>query len=197
MTSRTHRVRRPLVAVAAFAMGAAAWSGPASAVDTAQLQGRDQAEGQGPGQQRQNDREVRFATFNASLNRFTEGELVADLSTPDDAQAAAVAEIIQRVRPDVLLVNEFDFDAAHEALRLFQRNYLSVPHNGARAIRYPYRYTAPSNTGVPSGFDLDNDGSVGGPNDAFGFGFFPGQFGMAVYSKYPINRSGEIGRAHV
>ena len=44
---------------------------------------------------------ARFSTFNASLNRFTEGELVADLSTPDDAQAAAVAEIIQRVRPDV------------------------------------------------------------------------------------------------
>ncbi len=27
---------------------------------------------------------------------------------------------------------------------------------------------------------------MGGPNDAFGFGFFPGQYGMAVYSMYPI-----------
>ena len=27
---------------------------------------------------------------------------------------------------------------------------------------------------------------MGGPNDALGFGFFPGQFGMVVYSKYPI-----------
>jgi hypothetical protein len=45
---------------------------------------------------------------------------------------------------------------------------------------------APSNTGIPSGFDLNNDGAVGGPDDAFGFGFFPGQFGMVVYSKYPI-----------
>jgi hypothetical protein len=25
------------------------------------------------------------------------------------------------------------------------------------------------------------------PDDAFGFGFFPGQFGMAVFSKYPID----------
>jgi hypothetical protein len=186
------RVRRPLVAVAVFALGAAAWSGPASALDTAQfrIQCQGQGAGQGVGRQQQADRQVRFATFNASLNRFTEGELVEDLSTADDPQAAAVAEIIQRVRPDVLLVNEFDYDANHEALQLFQRNYLSVPHNGARAIRYPYRYTAPSNTGVPSGFDLDNDGSVGGPNDAFGFGFFPGQFGMAVYSKYPIDSDG-------
>jgi Endonuclease/Exonuclease/phosphatase family len=131
---------------------------------------------------------ARFATFNASLNRAAEGELVADLSTPDDAQAGAVAEVIQRVRPDVLLINEFDFDAAGLAARLFQRNYLSVGHNGARPIHYPFRFVAPSNTGIPSGFDLDNDGTVGGGNDAFGFGAFPGQFGMAVYSRYPILR---------
>ncbi|MBA3252251.1 MAG: endonuclease/exonuclease/phosphatase family protein [Geodermatophilaceae bacterium] len=130
---------------------------------------------------------VRFATFNASLNRSVEGELVADLSTPDDAQAANVAEIIQRTRPQVLLVNEFDYDAAGEARQLFQDNYLSVPHNGADPIDYPYSYAAPSNTGVPSGFDLNNDGTVGGPDDAFGFGFFPGQFGMAVYSMFPID----------
>jgi hypothetical protein len=28
---------------------------------------------------------------------------------------------------------------------------------------------------------------IGGPDDAFGFGFFPGQFGMAVYSMFPID----------
>jgi Endonuclease/Exonuclease/phosphatase family len=133
-------------------------------------------------------RSARFATFNASLNRAAEGELVADLTTPDDVQAQAVAEVIQRVRPDVLLINEFDFDAEGLAARLFQRNYLSVGHNGARPIAYRYRFVAPSNTGIPSGFDLDNNGAVGGPNDAFGFGAYPGQFGMAVYSRYPILR---------
>jgi hypothetical protein len=130
---------------------------------------------------------VRFSTFNASLNRSNAGALAAELATPGSAQPAAVAEIVQRVRPDVLLVNEFDFDPA--ALGLFQTNYLSRSHNGSTGIDYPYRYIAPSNTGVPSGFDLDNNGSVGGPNDAFGFGFFPGQFGMAVYSMYPIQTS--------
>ena len=134
------------------------------------------------------ERSARFATFNASLNRAAEGELVADLSTPDDVQAQAVAEVIQRVRPDVLLINEFDFDAAGLAARLFQHNYLSVGRNGARPISYPFRFVAPSNTGIPSGFDLDNNGSVGGPNDAFGFGAYPGQFGMAVFSRYPILR---------
>jgi hypothetical protein len=130
---------------------------------------------------------ARFATFNASLNRGAEGQLMADLSTPDSQQAANVAEVIQRVRPDVLLVNEFDFDPDGRALALFQDNYLSVSRNGSRPIHYPYRFAAPSNTGVPAGFDLNNDGTVGGPDDAFGFGAFPGQFGMAVYSKYPID----------
>jgi hypothetical protein len=129
---------------------------------------------------------VRFATFNASLNRNAPGQLIEHLSTPDNAQAATVAEIIQRARPDVLLINEFDFDADGTAARLFQQNYLSLPHNGAAPIQYPYRFVAPSNTGIPSGLDLNNDGSVGGPDDAFGFGFFPGQFGMAVYSMHPI-----------
>jgi hypothetical protein len=133
-------------------------------------------------------RTVRFATFNASLNRNTAGQLVTDLSTPDNVQAKTVAEIIQRVRPDVLLINEFDFDDG-AAARLFQDNYLSVPQNGAAPIQYAYVYQAPSNTGVPSGFDLDNDGAVGGPNDALGFGLFPGQFGMIVYSRYPIDHA--------
>jgi hypothetical protein len=133
--------------------------------------------------------EVRFATFNASLNRNLEGQLISDLSTPGNAQAATVAEIIQRTRPDVLLINEFDFDADGRALRLFQDNYLSVGQNGADPLVYPYRFSAPSNTGIPSGFDLDNNDFVGGANDAFGFGFFPGQFGMAVYSRYPILES--------
>ncbi|WP_406249124.1 endonuclease/exonuclease/phosphatase family protein [Microbacterium sp. M] len=131
--------------------------------------------------------DARFATFNASLNRGVEGQLVSDLSKPGNAQADAVAEIIQRAKPDVLLINEFDYDAEGEALRLFQDNYLSVPHGDAEAVTYPYRYTAPVNTGVPSGFDLNNNGQVAGGDDAWGFGLFPGQYGMAVYSKFPID----------
>lgn len=129
---------------------------------------------------------VRFAQFNASLNRSDAGQLITDLSTPDNDQARAVAEIIQRVNPDVLLINEFDYDENLEAATLFQNNYLGVSQNGADAIEFPYVYAAPSNTGIPSEFDFDNNGEVGGPGDAFGFGFFPGQFGMVVFSKYPI-----------
>lgn len=129
--------------------------------------------------------ELRIATFNASLNRAAPGELVADLSTPDDPQAREVAEVVQRARPDVLLVNEFDY--APEAVDLFRDNYLEVGQNGAAPIEYRYAFIAPSNTGVPSGFDLNDDGIVGGPDDGLGFGFFPGQFGMLVLSRFPVD----------
>ena len=130
---------------------------------------------------------VRFASFNASLNRFNAGDLITDLSTPDNDQAQAVAEIIQRTRPEVLLINEFDYDEDGVAARLFQDNYLSISQNGAEPIVYDDVFQAPSNTGIPSGRDFDKNGSVGGPNDAFGFGFFPGQYGMVVYSQHPID----------
>ncbi|GAB3429999.1 endonuclease/exonuclease/phosphatase family protein [Actinophytocola sediminis] len=131
--------------------------------------------------------EVRFATFNASLNRGAAGQLVTDLSTPDNPQASEVAEVIQRNRPDVLLINEFDYVPDNTAADLFRENYLEHGQHGARPIDYPYAFVAPSNTGVPTGFDLNRDGQVGTGDDAHGFGLFEGQYGMLVLSKYPID----------
>jgi Endonuclease/Exonuclease/phosphatase family len=140
--------------------------------------------------------EVRFATYNLSLNRPQQGMLRDHLANPDvddvfRRQAKNVAEVIQRVQPDVVLINEFDFDP--EAARLFARNFLAVSQNGAPAATYRHWFVAPSNTGIATGFDLNNNGvavtTPGAPgygDDAFGFGAFPGQFGMVVYSKYPI-----------
>ena len=127
------------------------------------------------------DREVRFATFNASLNRFNAGDLVTEL---EDAVAGTVTDQLQAVLDiiaindaDVLLINEFDYDADERAAELF-----------AHLSGYRYWFTAPSNTGIDSGFDLDNDGLLGGPGDAYGFGFHEGQFGMLVLSRYPISK---------
>ncbi|MEA5544578.1 endonuclease/exonuclease/phosphatase family protein, partial [Limnoraphis robusta CCNP1324] len=121
--------------------------------------------------------DLRVATYNAFLNRNAAGELISDLTTPDDAQAQAVAEIIQRTNPDVVLLCEFDFDAAGTAAALFQQNYLGISQNGAQPVDYPFVFLAPSNTGVASGFDLDNNGTVETQpgsgaygNDSFGFG---------------------------
>lgn len=140
---------------------------------------------------------IRFAQFNASLNRNTEGQLATDLSTtPNNAQAKAVAEIIQRQNPDILLINEFDYAASDplQAVNLFKQNYLGVSQNSAIPVNYTYAYIAPSNTGIASGFDLNNNGTVittpgasGYGDDAYGFGNFPGQFGMLLLSKYEID----------
>ncbi|MDZ7959978.1 MAG: phytase [Aulosira sp. DedQUE10] len=140
---------------------------------------------------------IRFSQFNASLNRNTDGQLITtDLSTPNNAQAKAVAEIIQRNNPDILLINEFDYVQGNplKAVQLLQQNYLAVSQNGTNPVNYPYIYIAPSNTGIASGFDLNNDsivvttpGANGYGDDAFGFGNFPGQFGMLLLSKYPID----------
>ncbi len=155
---------------------------------------------------------VRFATFNASLNRNASGELLSDLANPAGAglgdpvsrrilQAQNVAQVIQRIAPDVVLINEFDHDHAgiagssstanalgytSLAHQRFQSNFLGVPQGGASAISYAYGYTPTTNTGIASGFDLNNNGSIGGGDDAFGFGNFAGQFGMTIYSKYEI-----------
>jgi Endonuclease/Exonuclease/phosphatase family len=141
--------------------------------------------------------DIRFATYNLSLNRPAPGMLREHLASPgvDDVyrrQARNVAEVIQRAQPDVVLINEFDYDP--EAARLFAENFLAVSQNGAPAQHYPYWFIAPSNTGIASGFDLNNNGVVDttpGDNsygdDSLGFGWFPGQYGMVVYSKYPID----------
>src|SRR6267378_4208435 len=61
-----------------------------------------------PALSRQDEAGVRFATFNASLNRAAEGQLISDLSNPDittrgTTQARNAAEPIQRNHPDLIL----------------------------------------------------------------------------------------------
>ncbi len=134
---------------------------------------------------------MRIATFNTSLYSDDDGGLVKRLES-GDAEARKIAAVIQHQRPDLLLLNEFDYDEAGTAADLFQRQYLEVAQFGQQAIHYPYRYTASVNTGVPSGLDIDRNGKVGGAgrergNDAWGFGLHPGQYGMLVLSMYPID----------
>lgn len=129
---------------------------------------------------------VRVATFNTSLYSERAGGLIERLQN-DDPAARKIAAVVQQQRPDVLLLNEFDYDADGMAAELFQQRYLGVPQHGQTAITYAYRYLAPVNTGVPSGFDLDGDGRNDGPGDARGFGRHPGQYGMLVLSRFPID----------
>jgi hypothetical protein len=134
------------------------------------------------------DAAIRVATYNTSLFRDQADQLVRDLEPGDNEQARHVAEVIQRVRPDILLINEFDYDAAGRAAEVFRTKYLVVGQNGCEPIEFAHYFIAPVNTGRPTGRDLDKDGRLGGPADAVGYGQHEGEYGMLVLSRFAIDR---------
>ncbi|ELH4836769.1 endonuclease/exonuclease/phosphatase family protein [Vibrio harveyi] len=169
-------------------------------------------------------KEVKIATYNLSFDRYTFEALVAEMqvepakqtrlvtayldksiAAEDKAMAEKViqirnvAAIIQKNRPDVLMMAEYNNDGTGEnkaALEGFQKNYLSIAQSlegaGGKAdlepIEYPYAESYSTNTGLNSGLDLDNDGVKGKlPGDAWGFGNYHGQYAFALMSKYKID----------
>ena len=131
-------------------------------------------------------------------------------------QLLAAAAIIARHQPDVLVINEIDHDLStsdpYLNLQRFRTAYL-IPavrqvgqmeasggdrrqRLGGGADIWPHLFTAPCNTGIPSGFDFNGDGAVATPEnlgtheyalDCWGYGRYPGQYCMAVFSRYPID----------
>ena len=129
--------------------------------------------------------QIRFATFNIAMGLESEGELYRRLKSGQDPALKKVAAVIQKVRPDVLLLNEFDWFELDSAL-LFINNYLDTPQLGNEAISYVHALNGAVNTGSDSGMDLNGNGVLGEPADAWGFGRFPGQYGMMVLSRFPL-----------
>lgn len=130
---------------------------------------------------------VRFATFNIAMGLNEGGAMAAALESGTDERLHSLASILQILRPDVVLLSEFDFDPSIEAADLLNRNYLQHGGDGLEGISYAFSYRPDVNTGVDSGLDLENNGQLGEPTDAWGFGRFPGQYGMLVLSQYPID----------
>mgnify|MGYP003662760307 CR=1 FL=1 len=129
---------------------------------------------------------LRIATYNASLYGKKAGDIRERLKDGRDRQAENIAAVVQTVRPDILLVNEIDFDTNSETAKLVAEKYFAVGRGQRQGIEFPYVYGAPSNTGTDSSLDLDNNGKTGEPSDAWGFGVYPGQYSMAVFSRFPI-----------
>lgn len=132
---------------------------------------------------------IRIATFNVSMNRSGPNRLTEDLQR-GDAQIKAVAAVIRAVRPDIILLNEIDYSTAANNALLFEQKFLSdagpdLLGNGPHPM--PYHFSAPVNTGEPSGIDLNRNGRTEDPEDAWGFGRFPGQYGMTVLSRFEID----------
>jgi hypothetical protein len=143
-------------------------------------------------------RTLRLGQFN--IRELTKEKIMAvdAEGVGNDPQTRAAATIIQRVRPDVLIINEIDHDYSEQEqldlnARRFEANYLAT---GEAPIRYPYAYAAPCNTGILSGVDLDANGNTATSseegerdhgNDAFGYGVYPGQYSMAILSRFPLD----------
>lgn len=149
---------------------------------------------------------LRIATFNVSMEagNYSDNEggneggnesgderspevLLRALAGGRNPQITHIASIIQTVRPDILLLNEFDYIGDRDkGVGAFLKNYLNVDRGGQKAIDYPHVFTAPVNTGVDSGRDLNRDGRTGTADDAWGFGHYPGQYGMVLLSRFPL-----------
>jgi len=149
---------------------------------------------------------VRVATFNVEDVR------TVDLLNRNQSRVRKIASEIAEIQPDIILLNEIQFDGEGDpwgpsgsgdgmnARRLVD-DFLS--QTTAESLDYQ-TFMMPSNTGIASGFDYDNDGVAtiriptplpggedGSPgpqspegraygNDSYGFGMFPGQYGMAL-----------------
>lgn len=132
----------------------------------------------------------RIATYNVSLHRKQSGELRKDLEG-DSEQAKRLATIVQTLQPDILVINEIDFEPDLASIELFRTKYLNQAKGlGVRGSTQPfaYQFAAAVNTGVPSGLDLNQNQKTDEADDCFGFGNYPGQYGMAIYSRHPIQQ---------
>lgn len=132
---------------------------------------------------------VRVVTFNLGDVRAT------DLADAGHPRLRAIAAILQVIEPDILFLNEIATDPAdpEAAARRFADAFLGVSQGeGLTAIRVGV-FAAPSNTGVHSGLDLDRDGQAepgatgrAYAGDCWGYGAFPGQYGMALLVREPL-----------
>lgn len=106
--------------------------------------------------------------------------MLRDLQKGGDPQIYAVLAILAEVRPDILLLTNFDYDLDGLALSAFRTQLETA------GLPLVHTFTEPPNTGLMTDQDLDQDGRLHRPRDAQGFGFFRGDGGMAVLSRWPL-----------
>ncbi len=104
-----------------------------------------------------------------------------DVLRGEDEQLGAVFAVITETRPDILLIQDFDYDYDGHALTAF-RDALAA----SGGPQYSYLFAARPNSGMATGLDMDGNGRLGEARDAQGYGRFNGQGGMAILSRLPL-----------
>ncbi|WP_439105377.1 endonuclease/exonuclease/phosphatase family protein [Celeribacter marinus] len=120
---------------------------------------------------------MRIAFWDVGLTRNGPGLLLKDIIERDADDIAAARDHILYIAPDILLIAGFDTDFDGYTAKAFA-DFLD---DG-----YTYTFSTVGNVGIPSGFDLDRDGRLGEQEDAWAYGDFRGQGGLALLSKMPI-----------
>lgn len=124
---------------------------------------------------------LRIATYNSDLSRKGPGLLLRDILRGEDAQIHAVMAVISSTSPDILLLQDFDFDFDLHALTAFRDALIETG-----GPQYPFVFALRPNTGMATGLDMDGNGKMGEARDAQGYGRFNGQSGLALLSRLPV-----------
>jgi hypothetical protein len=103
-----------------------------------------------------------------------------DIDRGTDPQVAAIRQIIASLDADILVLTGFDHDSGLHALSALAGQLAADGH------AYPHLFALNGNNGLPTGFDVDGDGRTLEPEDAMGWGRFPGAGGSAILSRLPI-----------
>ncbi|MFD5823196.1 endonuclease/exonuclease/phosphatase family protein [Nesterenkonia xinjiangensis] len=127
------------------------------------------------------DGDLRVATLNAGLTGGSPESVLEALRGGMNSAARVVARTAHLNAPDVMVLTGVTHDADGMIAETLNARYLAPA-----GLDFPYVYTAPTNSGIDSGTDLDGDGRIGGPGDALGYGEFPGQHGIVIFSAHPI-----------
>jgi hypothetical protein len=106
--------------------------------------------------------------------------LLRDLTRASDPALQSIAQSLDQLNADVLVLDGLDYDAENAALQAL---------NASLAHPYPHALALRPNTGIPTGQDLDGNGRSDEARDAIGYGRFPGANGMAILSRLPIAES--------
>lgn len=121
---------------------------------------------------------LRVAYWNTDLNRAGPGLLVRDVLGGKAPDILAASQAIAALDADLLLLSGVDYDAGARALAAL---------NATLPDPYPHLVALRPNTGLPTGVDIDGNGRSDEARDAIAYGRFPGEGGMAILSRLPID----------
>ena len=105
--------------------------------------------------------------------------MVRDLRRDED-HARAAMDVVAHVAADAILLLDVDRDAGGADVAALRAAL------AARELDYAHAVALPVNAGIPTGRDLDGDGTAHEARDAKGYGRFTGDGGMVLLSRWPV-----------